>query len=38
MVNDIVYDRFLRIDFILKKEHSDYYVTDERGNIDQKDA
>ena len=38
MIHEIDYSRFLRLDFFLKKEHSRCYVTDERRNINQKDA
>ena len=38
MIHEIDYSRFFRLDFILKKGHSSSYVTDERRNINQKDA
>ena len=38
MIHEINYSMFLRTDFLLKKEHSSSYVTDERGNMDLKDA
>lgn len=38
LIHEIDYSRFLRLDFILKKGHSSSYVTDERRNINPKDA